>query len=94
VESNHPKIASFEKHTKGFSMRMLSKFGYGKGQGLGKYGQGRAEPIELHERPLWEGLGYVGESSKDESPVIHCTHCQKFGYDDDHYWEYHLELKT
>jgi hypothetical protein len=73
-------------------MRMLSKFGYGKGQGLGKYGQGRAEPIEVRERPLREGLGYAGESSEDESPVIRCTHCQKFGHDADHCWERHPEL--
>jgi G patch domain-containing protein 2 len=74
VESNHSKIEAFEKHTKGFVMRMLSKFRYGKGKGLGKYGQGRAEPIEVHERPLWEGLGYVGEYSEEESPMICCTH--------------------
>jgi hypothetical protein len=28
VESNHPNIASFVKHTKGVGMRILSKFGY------------------------------------------------------------------
>jgi hypothetical protein len=87
VESDHPDIASFEKHTKGVGMRMLSKFGYRKGQGLGKYGQGRAEPIEVREHPLREGLGYAGESSEDDSPVIHCTHCRKFGHDVDHCWE-------
>jgi hypothetical protein len=31
VESNHPEIAAFEKHTKGVGMRMLSKFGYQEG---------------------------------------------------------------
>jgi hypothetical protein len=75
VKSNHSEIAAFEKHTKGFGMRMLSKLGYRKGQGLGKYGQGRAEPIEVHERPLREGLGYAGEYSEDEILVIRCIHC-------------------
>jgi len=75
VESNHLEITTFDKHTKGVGMRMLSKFEYRKGQGLGKYGQGRAETIEVHERPLREGLGYVGGYSEDESPVIFCTHC-------------------
>jgi hypothetical protein len=64
----------------------------GKGQGLGKYGQGRAEPIEVRERPLHEGLGYAGESSEDDNPVVCCTHCQKFGHDVDHCWERHPEL--
>jgi hypothetical protein len=31
VEFEHLKIVAFEKHTKGVSMRMLSKFGYRKG---------------------------------------------------------------
>jgi hypothetical protein len=92
VESNHPEIATFEKHTKGVSMRILSKFGYRKGQGLRKYGQGRAEPIEVHELPLREGLGYAGGYSEDESPVICCTHYQKFKHDVDHYWKRHPKL--
>jgi hypothetical protein len=59
VESNHLEITTFEKHTKGVSMRILSKFRYRKGQGLGKNGQGIDEPIEVHEHPLREGLGYA-----------------------------------
>jgi len=85
VESDHMEITTFEKHTKGFGMIMLSKLGYGKGQGLGKYGQGRAKPIEVHERSLRQGLGYAGEYFEEDIPVIHCTHCQNFGYDADHY---------
>jgi hypothetical protein len=87
VVSDHQDIATFEKHTKGIGMRIISKFGYRKGRGLGKYGQGRAEPIEVRERPLCEGLGYAGEYSDDDSPVISCTHCRKFGHDVDHCWE-------
>jgi hypothetical protein len=46
----------------------------------------------VHERPLREGLGYAGGYSEDESPVIHCTHSQKFEHDVDHCWELHPKL--
>jgi hypothetical protein len=59
LESGNQDIANFQKHTKGIGMKMLSKFGYMKGKGLGKHGQGRAQPIEVRERPLHEGLGYA-----------------------------------
>jgi hypothetical protein len=48
----------------------------------------------VHERPLWEGLGYAGESSEDESPVIRCIHYQKFRHDIEHCWEKHPELTS
>jgi len=75
LKSDNQDIAAFEKHTKDIGMKMLSKFGYMKGQGLGKHGQGRAKPIDVRERSLHEGLGYAEESTDDNNLVVCCTHC-------------------
>jgi hypothetical protein len=49
LESGNQDIPSFEKHTKGIGMKMISKFGYMKGKGIGKHGQGKAKLIEVRE---------------------------------------------
>ncbi|GMY35710.1 tuftelin-interacting protein 11 [Fagus crenata] len=59
-------VTSFEVHTKGFGSRMMAKMGYIEGGGLGKDGQGMAEPIEAIKRPKSLGLGVeFSESSGD-----------------------------
>ena len=73
---------------------MISKFGYKKGQGLGKHRQGRAKPIEVRKRPLNEGLGYAEESTDENNPMFCCTHYQKFEHDVKHCWERHPELTS
>ncbi|KAJ7957728.1 G-patch domain-containing protein [Quillaja saponaria] len=50
-------MGSFEVHTKGFGSKMMAKMGYMEGGGLGKDGQGMAEPIEVIQRPKSLGLG-------------------------------------
>ncbi|KAI4335606.1 hypothetical protein L6164_014239 [Bauhinia variegata] len=50
-------IGSFEVHTKGFGSKMMAKMGYIEGEGLGRIGQGIAEPIEAIQRPKSFGLG-------------------------------------
>lgn len=48
----------FEQHTTGFGSRMLAKWGFeGQGSGLGREGQGRAEPLSASMRPKQLGLG-------------------------------------
>lgn len=48
----------FERHTTGFGSRMLAKWGFqGQGTGLGRDGQGRAEPLVASMRPHHAGLG-------------------------------------
>ncbi|XP_027329388.1 uncharacterized protein LOC113845900 isoform X2 [Abrus precatorius] len=50
-------IGSFEEHTTGFGSKMMAKMGYMEGGGLGKDGQGMAQPIEVIRRPKSLGLG-------------------------------------
>ncbi|XP_054821885.1 uncharacterized protein LOC129320449 [Prosopis cineraria] len=55
--TNSANIGSFEVHTTGFGSRMMAKMGYLEGGGLGKHGQGVAEPIKVIQRPKSLGLG-------------------------------------
>ena len=50
-------IGTFEAHTRGFGSRMMSKMGFVEGQGLGRDGQGIANPLEAVKRPKSLGLG-------------------------------------
>ena len=63
VITSSVNVGSFEAHTTGFGSKMMAKMGYTEGGGLGKNGQGVAQPIEVIQRPKSLGLG-VEFSSK------------------------------
>lgn len=66
------KVGAFEVHTKGFGSKMMAKMGYVEGGGLGKDGQGMAQPIEVIQRPKSLGLGVdfsqIGGDSVEKKP--------------------------
>jgi hypothetical protein len=47
----------FERHNKGIRLNLLRKMEY-KGGGLGIYGQGIIQTLEVEGRPRYVGLGY------------------------------------
>ncbi|KAL9683277.1 hypothetical protein QQ045_015097 [Rhodiola kirilowii] len=55
-EVTSTSYGAFEAHTTGFGSRIMAKMGF-SGGGLGKDGQGMAEPIEVTKRPKSLGLG-------------------------------------
>ena len=59
-------IGSFEEHTTGFGSKMMAKMGYTGGGGLGKNGQGMAQPIQVIQRPKSLGLGVEFSSDPGE----------------------------
>jgi hypothetical protein len=78
-KKTHSEIAQWEKHTKGFGLRMLQKMGYAKGDGLGKNGDGIAKPIEVSKRSQTQGrktLDWLRESGTDFS-ISACQRKQK-----------------
>ena len=73
-------LGSFKKHTRGIGSKFLLKMGY-EGKGLGIHGQEITKPIEVEERPRYQGLGYHEETSH-ESHWVTCSYCQ--GHDEAH----------
>ena len=56
-------FGDFERHTSGFGGRVLARAGFVPGEGLGKDGQGIAEPVQARARPKRLGLGAGGETA-------------------------------
>lgn len=57
------RLASFEKHTKGFGSRILKQHGWSEGEGVGRSKEGIASPIDeagQHPRDR-SGFGFRGE---------------------------------
>jgi hypothetical protein len=54
------RIGEFEKHTKAFGSGYMKKYGFVKGKGLGKNGQGHQEPIPFSKNNKTSGVGANG----------------------------------
>ncbi|RLM65345.1 uncharacterized protein C2845_PM16G05550 [Panicum miliaceum] len=59
-DKTYPKIGEFEKRTKAFGSGYMKKYGFMKGKGLGKYEQGRQEPIPFIKNNKTSGVGACG----------------------------------
>ncbi|XP_064460164.1 G patch domain-containing protein 3-like [Ornithodoros turicata] len=57
------RLASFEKHTKGFGSRIMKEQGWSQGKGLGKSFEGMSVPIDDAGQHPWDrsGFGFRGE---------------------------------
>jgi hypothetical protein len=54
-----PRVGEFEKHTKGFGSKYMSKYGFEKGKRLGKNEDGAPqEQQEGHPRSKWRPSGH------------------------------------
>ncbi|KAH9508637.1 Tuftelin-interacting protein 11 [Bulinus truncatus] len=58
------EFGAWEKYTKGIGQKLLMKFGYKPGEGLGKSGQGITTPVEAVKR---KGRGAVGIHGPERS---------------------------
>ncbi|CAH1786678.1 unnamed protein product [Owenia fusiformis] len=52
-------IGEWETHTKGIASKLMAKMGFVVGQGLGKNGRGRAEPVPIHVLPPGKSLDQI-----------------------------------
>ncbi|KAL7190960.1 hypothetical protein ACSBR2_023100 [Camellia fascicularis] len=76
---NSSKYGAFELHTTGFGSKMMAKMGFVEGGGLGKDGQGIAQPIKAIQRPKSLGLGAEASETSSNSSK---TKPKKFGKDE------------
>ncbi|XVF34481.1 hypothetical protein REPUB_Repub18cG0062400 [Reevesia pubescens] len=65
------RFGAFEVHTKGFGSKMMAKMGFVEGGGLGKDGQGMAQPIEVIQRPQSLGLAVNFSNTNSDSEMVH-----------------------
>jgi hypothetical protein len=55
-----PRVDEFEKHTKGFGSKYMSKYGFEKGKGLGKNEDGASQTISYVKKNKKAALGANG----------------------------------
>ncbi|KAK3610986.1 hypothetical protein CHS0354_015102 [Potamilus streckersoni] len=54
-------LGQWEEHTRGIGSKLMLKMGYIHGQGLGKNGEGRAEPVPIQVLPAGKSLDKIME---------------------------------
>ncbi|KJE94955.1 hypothetical protein CAOG_08897 [Capsaspora owczarzaki ATCC 30864] len=66
-DNAQPQIATWEKFTKGIGSKLLKKYGYVEGAGLGNAGEGMAVPLDVQKRQgKTLGLGFLPELSDQQ----------------------------
>ncbi|KAL6549632.1 hypothetical protein OROHE_008363 [Orobanche hederae] len=79
LETNSVAYGAFEMHTTGFGSKIMAKMGYVGGGGLGKDGQGMANPIEVSHRSKSLGLGAEVTETSDRSINMKPQHPKSAG---------------
>jgi hypothetical protein len=64
-----PRVGEFEKHTKGFGSKYLSKYGFEKGKGLGKNEDGTSQTIPYVKNNKKAALGAKGGLVNMTTPI-------------------------
>jgi hypothetical protein len=64
-----PRVGDFEKHTKGFGSKYLSKYGFEKGKGLGKNEDGASQTISYVKNNKKATLGANGGLVNMTTPI-------------------------
>ncbi|KAG2534678.1 hypothetical protein PVAP13_9NG075775 [Panicum virgatum] len=72
LQEEAPSHTQFEKHTKGFGSRYMSKFGFEKGKGLGRNGQGTPHAIPFIKNKNKTTLGAQG-GLVNMTTIVHKT---------------------
>ena len=63
------RVGEFEKHTKGFGSRYMSRFGFEKGKRLGRNGQGTPHAIPFIKNKNKAALGAQGGLVNMTTPI-------------------------
>jgi len=64
-----PRVGEFEKHTKEFGSKYISKFGFEKGKGLDRNGQGTPQAIPFVKNNKTAALGANGGLVNMTTPI-------------------------
>ena len=69
VELSCSEFGKWQRYTKGIGLKYLMKFGYESGQGIGKYKQGRSEPVPIRKIKRNCGLDFINENIENHTEI-------------------------
>ncbi len=81
IDPSADKLGGWERYTRGMGSRLMAKMGYVFGQGLGKQGEGRVEPVPTLVFPAGRSLDWIHDNHQkmktvEENCKAKQDHCQ------------------
>lgn len=67
VELTCKEFGKWQQYTKGIGLKYLTKFGYEYGKGIGKYKQGRSDPVPIKKIKKNCGLDFINENIENHT---------------------------